>query len=159
LLFPCKYPLFSISVFEMLTSSAVVFVVLSLLHPVLADTSLLDGRDASRVATSCGCFRVNATDGHSKPSYFHNYTFLDFSDLDSFVRDPSLIDSLQDHGNEPATSSFFTHSNFTDRFSVQNWTQAKSKKDPDVSTIDLVNSPQNIYISMAFRIYSRLFPR
>jgi hypothetical protein len=100
----------------------------------------------SIAATSCACYTTNSTDadGTTSTQTYTNYTFIDFRSLSGLSSPSVTVNDTQDDGSGNITMPYLSSPDITNVFALQNWTN--SPAGGNASTVELVNSPQNVYI-------------
>lgn len=116
---------------------------------VVAAASLLAvARGAYPLTTdsNCNCYKTNATTSN----YFSHHLFFDFRSLSQYVGVPKPIDSWDGNAQASPPSPFFTNPGFGSAWDIQNWnntgTMALNNTNISDATVEMVNSPNNIYI-------------
>jgi hypothetical protein len=89
----------------------------------------------------CGCYFTNGT----VTSYFTQHKFFDFRNLDQYAGVPDPITDIDGTTNASPTSNYFTTTEWTSAWSIQNWNNSGHGMRSDASVL-MVNSPNNIYI-------------
>ena len=99
------------------------------------------------LASTCDCYATNSTSNGGSKATYTNYTFIDFRSLSgdgALSSAPPAVNDTQTNGSGNITSTYFNSSTFSSVFALQNW--VKLPAGGNVSSVELVNSPQNVYI-------------
>ncbi|KAI1808434.1 glycoside hydrolase family 16 protein [Daldinia bambusicola] len=107
----------------------------------LAPLSLAAFQEVSN--NQCNCFLTNG----SIADFFTTHRFFDYREKTEYASVPSLIDDPDDSSDAGPTSDYFSSDEWTDNWTIQNWTnQASLSSDASDATTLMVNSPNNVYI-------------
>lgn len=90
--------------------------------------------------SKCDCFVTNGSD----TAYFSHHAFYDFRSLSQYQSSPALLPGEGNTTIAPATSAYFTSSNFTSFWQSQNWNNSVAN-----ASVLRINSLNNIYIEQS----------
>ncbi|KAK4146948.1 glycoside hydrolase [Dichotomopilus funicola] len=118
----------------------------SLLTPAIAllwaATPFAHAAPALTDDSQCGCYLTNDTDH----TYFTEHRFFDFRKLSEYAHVTDVIGDFDSSSSAPVTSDYFKTPEWTDFWLMGTWNNTGGASRPG-SSVDMVNSPNNIYIS------------
>jgi hypothetical protein len=93
--------------------------------------------------SNCHCYKTNTT-----ANYFSHHHFFDFRSLSQHVNVTTPLPDFDTNALAPPTSAYLADSEFSRAWAVMNWNNSALLNNTDVTdaTVQMVNSPNNIYI-------------
>ncbi|VUC33311.1 unnamed protein product [Clonostachys rosea] len=97
-------------------------------------------------SSACGCFLTNG----STPTYYSDHIFFDFRQLSQFAGVPGLIKETSETTKAVASSDYFSSTDWTDVWSLQQWTNkiGKGNELRGGASYLMLNTLNNVYIEL-----------
>ncbi|KAK7528928.1 concanavalin A-like lectin/glucanase domain-containing protein [Phyllosticta citriasiana] len=119
-----------------------------------SDSSSTNQQDLKQNSANCSCYAIGSGSKNSS-EYFSYHRFYDFRSLATSANQytvPDVVSDDEDQGTESVVADdqgYLNGTQFMNDWDIQNWTSNATADFP----VRMVNSAQNVYISIAYPTY------